>query len=349
MECILGLDIGGSSLKICLTQNLTEYNVNNLIHKQSNFETLIIYSNKISYETNFSLNKFLFLLNEEFKILSNKYEIKKIGIAFPGVLNFQGIVLSSPNAPFFLNKNIKSLISETLNFEEKLICIDNDANIAGFCEYQFLKHKDELTIENKNNFIFITLGSGIGGSFYIDGNLYKGQNGGAGEIGHSLFNFNIDNLFIENYIKEIDSDFISSTNEKDFTIEATLGANNYIRLLKSKGISDYDFFTELIEDLSTEKNNSLDIIKLYSYFLGISLSSIINILDINHIILGGGISSVYSKILPTLNKTLKNRLLPHIKNKYFISLSKFGNMSGALGACLYTLNDKKLVRNKKSN
>lgn len=348
MECILGLDIGGSSLKICLTKNLTEYNVNNLIHKQSNFESLIVYSNKITYDSNFNLNKFLILLNEEFKIISNKYDIKKIGIGFPGVLNFQGIILSSPNAPYFIHKNIQSLISESLNFDEKLIYIDNDANIAAFCEYQFLKHKDELSINNKNNFLFITLGSGIGGSLYLDGNLYKGQNGGAGEIGHSLFNFNVDNLFIDDHLKEIDSDFIATTNDAEYTTEAILGANNYIKFLKSKGINDYNFFTELIEDLSTEKNNSISIINLYSYLLGVSLSSIINILDINHIILGGGISKVYSHILPTLNKTLKIRLLPHVRNKYFISLSKFGNMSGALGACLYTLNEKKPTKSKKT-
>lgn len=349
MECILGLDIGGSSLKVCLTKNLTEYNVNNLIHKQSNFESLIVYTNKINYDANFNLNKFLQLLNDEFKVLSSKYEIKKIGIAFPGVLNFQGIVLSSPNTPYFIQKNIKSLISENLNFEEKLIYIDNDANIAAFCEYQFLKHKDELSINNKNNFLYITLGSGIGGSIYLDGNLYKGQNGGAGEIGHSLFNFDLENLFVDDELKEIDTDFIISNNIWDFTTESILGANNYIKFLKSKGISEYNFFTEIINDLSNEKDNSLQIINLYSYLLGVSLSSIINILDINHIILGGGISKVYNQILPTLNKTLKVRLLPHVRNKYFISLSKFGNMSGALGACLYTLNDKKTTKIKKTN
>lgn len=352
MNYVLGIDIGGTSTKLCIV-NENDLSVDNIS------KIPIFCEKKINYPDNLNLDTFknqfqLEIENLKSSIFEKDSYISKIGIAFPGVLDNSFTALSATNLKFFEGVDIKALFSEIFGLDSNQIFIDNDANIAGYCEYlQFsnLPSQNSKYIDlNRENFVFITLGTGIGCAIFINGKLYRGVNGGAGEFGHSLFNLqNNEHLFDKSNSNSIKI-FLNNFTLKNNTIEDLVGSKNFINLINKINANQksvetlntapplnlYNEFSDFVRGVLNNDSNSLKYLELYSILLGLSLSSLHNILDINHLIIGGGGSVMYDLILPSLRKTFDIRLLPHIKRNFVISKSQLGNLSGALGAVLFT-------------
>ncbi len=104
----------------------------------------------------------------------DKSEIQSVGIGYPGAVDREkGILLSANNVPGS-NMHIRDYLQE--NFAPVPVFVDNDANCAALGEY----HRAGAD----GDFVFVTLGTGVGGGIVIDGKLYLGANGVAGELGH---------------------------------------------------------------------------------------------------------------------------------------------------------------------
>jgi predicted NBD/HSP70 family sugar kinase len=102
-----------------------------------------------------------------------------IGIAVSGLVNSKtGVVLRSP----LLNWNNVDISTPLREQFDIPVLIDNDVNAYIYAELEFGYGK------TSNQFICISLGDGIGSSFVIDRKVYKGENGGAGEFGHTIIN-----------------------------------------------------------------------------------------------------------------------------------------------------------------
>lgn len=100
-------------------------------------------------------------------------DVKGIGVGSPGPLA-EGIIKNPPNLPF-KNFNLRKFLQ---NKFRKRVVIENDAKCVALAE-------TKLGCKKKN-FIILTLGTGIGGGIIINGSLYKGKNGYAGELGHII-------------------------------------------------------------------------------------------------------------------------------------------------------------------
>ena len=104
-----------------------------------------------------------------------KEEIKAFGMGFPGIVDREkGILVEAENIGCEYVP-IKDYLQE--NIASVPVYVDNDANCAALGEYYSSTNKSD-------NFLFITLGTGIGGGVIINKKLYIGTNGAAGEIGH---------------------------------------------------------------------------------------------------------------------------------------------------------------------
>lgn len=104
----------------------------------------------------------------------NTEEIEAIGIGAPGVVDREkGVLVNSPNIPY-INAPVREYLQK--NFKNVPVLVENDANSAALGEY--------YKADNARNFVFITLGTGVGGGVVIDGKLFVGANGAAGELGH---------------------------------------------------------------------------------------------------------------------------------------------------------------------
>lgn len=107
-------------------------------------------------------------------------DVEAIGIGYPGMVDREnGILISAANIP---GKNIpvRKFLSDI--FPSATVLVDNDANCAALGEY--------YQSENPGDFVFVTLGTGVGGGIILNGKLYIGSNGIAGEFGHIVTHHN---------------------------------------------------------------------------------------------------------------------------------------------------------------
>lgn len=104
------------------------------------------------------------------------YGIIGIGIGVPGIVNNQGEILIAPNL-HWENIQLKQQIEKTFNLP---VVIENEANAGAYGEKLFGAGKDF------NNMIYVSAGIGIGVGIIIDGELYTGNNGYSGEMGHTI-------------------------------------------------------------------------------------------------------------------------------------------------------------------
>jgi glucokinase len=103
-------------------------------------------------------------------------ELSAIGVGAPGLSNPEtGVLFTSPNLPGWLNVSLKDIIEKKINKKAFLI---NDANAAALGELYFGAAK------GSRNFIYITISTGIGGGIVVNGQIYTGTLGIAGEVGH---------------------------------------------------------------------------------------------------------------------------------------------------------------------
>ncbi len=98
-----------------------------------------------------------------------------IGVGIPGIVK-NGVVINTPNIKCLKNFALGRVL------EEKFSCsviLGNDANVAALCQFNQLE-------EVKDNMVYITVSSGIGGGIILNGKIFEGDFGSAAEVGHML-------------------------------------------------------------------------------------------------------------------------------------------------------------------
>ncbi len=159
------------------------------------------------------------------------------------------------------------------------------------------------------NLVGLTLGTGVGGGIIIDGKMINGSNDAAGEIGHMII-------------------------DKGRDFEELAGA----RALRNFGFSDSLKAYSLAK--KGDKNAQKSFEKVGEY-LGVSLANIVNMLDPQAIIIGGGLAGAEKFILPQARKTMKKLITsPKAAERVKILLGKLGEDAGAMGAAALFLNER---------
>jgi len=302
---VLGIDIGGSEVKF----GVVSFNKNNIkLIKNWSVQTL-------PGEENFK--KMYDLIIENINIAKKEYpEILCCGIGVAGIVDFKnGVVIVAPNL-LWRDVNIKKNLEKRTNLK---IIVDNDANMAcvGIYYTELLKKYPKV-----KNVICFTLGTGVGGGIIVDGKILHGENTSAAELGHitvepqsnrkcgcgnygCLESFVGARWFIKNII-----DSIRKT--KPNTLIYNLVDNN-LSLLTSK---------ILYEAAEKKDVYILEQWRLFGKYLGIAISSLINIFNPEIIVFTGGVAKAYRIFLPSIKKEIKKRVWPAVKFKGKYSLSE---------------------------
>jgi glucokinase len=98
-----------------------------------------------------------------------------VGLGAAGMIDRQGVVHYAPNIPAFIRTPVRALLADAT---ERPVAVDNDANVAALAE---LTHGAGQGIDD---FLLVTLGTGVGGGIVSDGKVFRGAHGFAAEIGH---------------------------------------------------------------------------------------------------------------------------------------------------------------------
>lgn len=254
--------------------------------------------------------------------ISNKiYELKKIDDINCIGISTAGQVDSDKGEIIYASDNIPDYTGTKLSYDlEKLIglkChIENDVNSAALGEMW------KGNVHSKN-FFFMTLGTGIGGAIIIDGKLYKGTGGSAGEAGHMILN----------------EDGIPCTCGGNGCFERYASVTSLIRnYCEITNKSPNEANGEIIMNLVDNKDEYA--LKAYTNFVNHIVNGIMSItyiLDPGIIVIGGGISE-QKKLIQDINAQFKRKAMPSYSSHTEILSSTLKNDAGLLGACYVGLN-----------
>ncbi|MBI4777352.1 ROK family protein [Candidatus Desantisbacteria bacterium] len=264
-----------------------------------------------------------------------KTPIRGIGIGAPGQVDVKnGIVLFAPNLGW-KNINLKKIIYERYRLPVE---IENDANCGALAEAKLGAGS------GANSLIWITVGTGIGGGIIIDGKLMQGAGFAGGEIGHMTMKKNglvcgcgnkgcLETLSAgPAIIHQIRKKIISGTQ------------TNILKMVDN----DLNKITVGITSEAADMgdNLSLQILNRAGEYLGIGVANLVNILNPEAIILGGGVMEAAGRhLLKIIKDTVQNRALSQAKDNLRIELAKLGSDAGLIGASLLICNRSQAIIN----
>ncbi|MDL2322576.1 ROK family protein [Bacteroidales bacterium OttesenSCG-928-A17] len=251
-------------------------------------------------------------------------EIKGIGMGAPNGNMYAGTLEKAANIPWARNKvvPVAKMLSDVVKLPVKLT---NDANAAALGEMIYGAAK------GMNDFIIITLGTGLGSGIVANGKLVVGHDGNAGELGHVLVTpFNgrpcgcgrsgcLETYASATGVARTARDFIDLYPEKDTDL----------RLITDRAITSKDVF------LAAQKGDELAI-EVFNYtgkFLGRAFADFIAFSSPEAIILFGGLAHAGDYLMKPLLEELDKRILSVFKGKTKVMLSQLPDADAAvLGA-----------------
>jgi glucokinase len=303
MQTFLGVDIGGTNVKMGFVTSKGEL------------------LNKVKVPTS-DLRKSGNLPGEIFKLIGEqlalKPEVTKIGIGVPGLISKDGkSLLELPNIPELSNYPLVDELST--KFPKHHFVMENDANAAALGEYHF------GTENIKTDFIFITMGTGIGSAAIIGGKIFRGGDGNGMELGHILY-------------------------KKGKTLENRIGKKGIVSIiskeLKKSGSKSpwLNGKTEATtkEVMAAAKEGDKTAVKIYGKvgsILGEGLIAAIRILDIKTILVGGGVSEIFDYIKPEVSRVFADHLTPYYNEHIAFKIATLGNEAGIIGAASLVFKD----------
>ncbi|ANN30606.1 sugar kinase [Bacillus thuringiensis serovar coreanensis] len=242
------------------------------------------------------------------KKLMNEHTIAGIGISTAGIVDInKGIVTGgADHIPGYSTIPIIDRLQEILKVP---VSIDNDVNCAAFGE------KWNGSVREKENFIMLTIGTGVGGAIFIDGELYRGHSFSAGEWG---------NMLIEGK-----------------TFEEVASISGLIRLVrKYKGKGEWNGRT-IFELYDKGDREVAQAVGIFFKHLAIGISNLAYIFNPETIIIGGGITDRGNEFLKEVKEGVSKYLNQEIYNNCEIELAQNGNCAGMIGAIYHLLHHHK--------
>jgi glucokinase len=292
----LGIDIGGTNVKMGI--------VNSETGQISNFYSHDSVSWRKSGHFEERLGEAIAL-----QLIEHK-NITKVGIGLPGMINLARTTPIEITAIPELN-NVPMVDILKKRFPNVDFFLENDANAAALGEFYFGEERIE------ESYIFITLGTGVGGAAIIGKKVFTGGRGNAMEPGHTP---SANGKVLERNIGKNDLLEMAYAMRKSYTGKS--------QLLDEEEITT----TGLVAAASEGDVLALQIFDKVGELLGESLCHLIAILDINHILVGGGLSASFDYILPAMKRTFTYWLTKYHADGLNITKATLGNDAGLLGA-----------------
>jgi len=220
------------------------------------------------------------------------------GIGVPGIIDVEaGIMRKSANLPGWTDYPVRDVIERSLGSR---IFLDNDANMAALGEKWLGAGRDA------DNLAMLTLGTGIGGCIILNGKVFYGMSGMAGEFGHVTVEPNGVPCGCGN--RGCAERYASATGIVRMAREA-IGSGEAPELAKAAN-SDPEFSARSIYDLAMHGDAPAQrIFQRFGEVLGMLLADLVNVLDLEMFVIGGGVVSAWDAFAPRMFAELRERSL----------------------------------------
>ena len=248
---------------------------------------------------------------------SDKLPVVAAAIMVPGAVDCdKAVVLQAPNLPSLVNFELKAELERRLGWP---VFLENDANAAAVGEMWMGAARGCCDV------ISVTLGTGVGGGVILDGKLWRGSHGSAGEIGHTTV------------------DPFSGLKCKcgnTGCLELFASATAIVRMTR-ENLSLFPESTLKSERLTAAKvyeagrngdELALAVFRRFGMYLGIGLANLINLIDPQIIVISGGAVNGWDLFAPEMYRQVEERAFRTTAQQVKIARAECGDNAGLLGA-----------------
>jgi glucokinase len=307
----IGIDLGGTTLKAALITDTGE------IIQETLFDAAQKGSDAVFEQ----------IVQTALKLRDHKKStgpVAGIGVGLPGLVNRKtNRIEAMTKLPSLSQIDVTTELSRATGLP---VIIDNDANTAAYGELQVGAARDRREV------FFVTLGTGIGAGLIINGQIYRGAAGFAGEFGHMT----------------IDPEGIECACGNIGCLETIVSGPNIVRRTRERlyrdrtsSLSrlaiprDREFTAEDIAHAAREGDEMAQVMmERTGMFLGIALAAVINLLNVEMVVMGGGVMEAGDLILKPTTKETRRRAFPPSFGSCEIVIAKLGSTAGIIGAAL---------------
>lgn len=289
----IGVDLGGSNLRVGIISNTGE----------------II--KRVAVETN-AHNGPDYVISEMNKLiqtLQTDFSVRGIGIGSPGPLDpFRGIVLEPPNLPGWHSVPLVQRIEELTGLP---VFLDNDANVAALAEARIGAGAEA------NSVFYMTVSTGIGGGYVLDGRIVQGAQGNCGEIGNMI----------------VDPSKKGANGLNNGALEA-LASGTAIgkEALELHGIRGGA--VEVFRLAQAGDKRAKQTIDDAVFYLAVGMANIIHTINPEVFVLGGGVMKSKVLFFDDLKEKVKSLVYPSLRDSLIIKEATLGQSAGLIGAGL---------------
>jgi glucokinase len=280
----IGVDLGGTNLRIAA------------VEKQGSLLEKITLGTRVTLGRDRVIND----MCDAIQHLAAKHQDSKtlegIGIGVPGIIDMRtGMIRESPNLPGWADSPVRSEIEKRLGTR---VVLDNDANVAAFGE------KWLGAARNFEDMAMLTLGTGVGGGIVLDGRIWHGVVGMAGEFGHITVEPEGQLCGCGN--RGCLEQYASATAVVRMAREAV--ANGDAIELAASASNNPEFSAKAVYNLAMQGDEAARrIFRRVGRALGIVLAALVNSLNLPIYVIGGGVSSAWEAFSPSIFEELRQR------------------------------------------
>jgi glucokinase len=285
----IGVDLGGTNLRIAAVSDEGEL------------------LEKITLPTKLALGREHVIgeMCDAIQLLSGKHQktgkFLGTGIGFPGIVDMQtGMLRKAANFPGWENYPVRVEIERRLGLPKNAarVAIDNDARVAALGEQW------RGAARGVENMAVLTLGTGIGGGIVLGGKIWHGMNGMAGEFGHVTIEPEGHPCGCGN--RGCSEQYASASALVRMAREAI--ARGEAPSLAKAASSDAEFGAKSIYNLAIQGDEpARRIFRSFGRYLGLLLAGLVNVLNLEMYVIGGGASSAWDAFAPTMFEELRQR------------------------------------------
>ena len=246
-------------------------------------------------------------------------EISAIGIGIPGTVDRRnGTLVQAPNIANTKDFPFTEALLDRIGTKTPVF-VENDASCAALGEHRAGAGR------GSNSMVMITLGTGFGGGIILNGRLWSGEDGFAGEVGHMAIDPSGPLCAcgargcVETYVSQVAIKRI---------------VHEHAELREKLAGTEESAIPELLAELAREKDRAA--ISVWNDFgtnLGVGISILVNVLDVKTVIVGGGLSGAWELFIEKTLEEAERRCLGGAARGLQIKRAVLGDDSGVLGAC----------------
>jgi glucokinase len=249
-------------------------------------------------------------------------DISGVGIGSPGPLDIpKGMLIDPPNLPTWRNVPLRQIVQDRLGVPAYL---ENDANAAAIGEYLYGAG------QGTRNMIYVTVSTGIGGGLILNGQIYHGVNGSAGEIGHMTIMPRGPHCGCGNRgcLEALASGTAIAREGQELV-------NRGVPTLIAEIVKDAPYSVSaknVVDAMNRGDAYATEIVTQAMYYLGVGMANLVNLFSPEMIVIGGGLSNLGNALLDPVRRAIRLRAFPSAAEHVTVRLAKLGAEVGIVGA-----------------